>query len=161
MNNRYAMAKSMAAERGATLIVALVMLLLMTVIGVAGIQGVILQDRMAGNLQDYKLAFQAAEAALSEGEKEGQNFNSSLAGHYATPLTESPDPTLWRDQVDWGSGDSQQYSGNVAGVAAPPRYIIEELTFGSDGRVEKIRVTARGTGGRSSTNVILQSVFVL
>ena len=46
----------------------LVMLLLLTVLGVSSIQTTTLQQRMARNANDSSLAFQAAEAALRDGE---------------------------------------------------------------------------------------------
>lgn len=55
-------------QQGAILIVALVMLLLVTIIGLASMRGTSLQERMAGNLRDQELALQAAEAALRKGE---------------------------------------------------------------------------------------------
>ena len=47
----------------------MVMLLAMTVLGVTAMRNTTLQERMAGNLRDSNLAFQAAERALREGEK--------------------------------------------------------------------------------------------
>ncbi|THB67150.1 MAG: hypothetical protein D6B27_05140 [Gammaproteobacteria bacterium] len=55
-------------ERGAILVVSLLMLLMLTIIGVASIKTTTIQERMAGNLRDRELAFQAAEAALTVGE---------------------------------------------------------------------------------------------
>ena len=57
-------------QNGATLLFALVLLLLMTVLGLSSIRGVSLQERMASNLNERDLAFQAAEAALLAAEKE-------------------------------------------------------------------------------------------
>jgi len=55
-------------QRGAILVVALIMLLLLTLIGIGSMQGTTLQERMAGNMRDEGLAFQAAETALRQGE---------------------------------------------------------------------------------------------
>ena len=55
-------------ECGAVLLVSLVMLLLLTLVGLAGMRMVRLEERMAGNLRDRQMAFQAAEAALRAGE---------------------------------------------------------------------------------------------
>ena len=57
-------------QKGAVLLVALIMLLLLTVIGVAAMRDTNLQERMAGNMRDHALAFQAAEAALRFAEQE-------------------------------------------------------------------------------------------
>lgn len=57
------------AQRGAVLVVALVMLLLLTIIGMASMRGTALQENMAGNLRENNLSLQAAEAALRKGEE--------------------------------------------------------------------------------------------
>ncbi|HKM36565.1 MAG TPA: PilX N-terminal domain-containing pilus assembly protein [Thiopseudomonas sp.] len=54
-------------QRGAILLIALVMLLLLTVIGLSGIRGTTLQENMANNLRESNLSYQAAEAALQMG----------------------------------------------------------------------------------------------
>lgn len=56
-------------QKGAVLLVALVMLLLLTIIGVTSMRGTSLQENMANNLKERQLAFQAAEAALRAGER--------------------------------------------------------------------------------------------
>jgi Tfp pilus assembly protein PilX len=51
-------------ERGVVLVVSLVILLAMTIIGVTSMQTVVSEEKMAGNLRDRAIAFQAAEAGL-------------------------------------------------------------------------------------------------
>ncbi len=55
-------------QRGAVLIVALVLLLVLTILGTAGLQDTTMEERMAGNFRDLSVALEAAEAALREGE---------------------------------------------------------------------------------------------
>lgn len=55
-------------QTGVVLVVSLIMLLLLTLIGLSGMQSTILEERMAGNMRDRNMAFQAAEAALQDGE---------------------------------------------------------------------------------------------
>ena len=55
-------------QRGAVLIVSLVMLLLLTFIGVAAMNTANTQEKMVGNLQDQQVAFEMAELALQEAE---------------------------------------------------------------------------------------------
>lgn len=57
------------AERGVALVVALVLLMVATLIGLAGIRGTNLQERMSANMYDRSLAFQRAEAALRDAER--------------------------------------------------------------------------------------------
>lgn len=51
-------------ERGATLIVSLIVLLVLTLIGVAGMNTSVMQERMAVNSQNSNRAFQAAESTV-------------------------------------------------------------------------------------------------
>ncbi|MES2823292.1 MAG: PilX N-terminal domain-containing pilus assembly protein [Pseudomonadota bacterium] len=53
-----------SSQQGMVLIVGLVMVLLMSVIGLAAIRGAGLQEAMAGNMNDKNIAFQAAESGL-------------------------------------------------------------------------------------------------
>jgi type IV pilus assembly protein PilX len=46
------------------LVVSLIVLLVMTLIGITSMQTTVLEERMAGNLRDRNLSFQAAEAGL-------------------------------------------------------------------------------------------------
>ena len=51
-------------QRGAVLIVSLIFLLVMTILILASMRGTVMQERMAGNLYDRSLAFQAADRAM-------------------------------------------------------------------------------------------------
>lgn len=56
-------------QKGVALIMALVMLVIVTLIGLAGIRETVLQERMAGNLYDRAIAMQSAEFAMAAAEK--------------------------------------------------------------------------------------------
>lgn len=51
-------------QRGATLVVALILLLVMALMASTALQSNVLQSRMAANMQDETIAFEAAEAVL-------------------------------------------------------------------------------------------------
>ncbi len=55
-------------QRGVALVVALVLLVVATLIGLAASRGTILQERMSANSYDRSLAFQRSEAALRAAE---------------------------------------------------------------------------------------------
>ena len=57
-----------ARQRGVALYVAMVLLLLVSLIGVAALQVATMQQRMAVNFNDFALAFQRAEGVLRQGE---------------------------------------------------------------------------------------------
>lgn len=61
--------KAPASERGAVLVVALVMLLIITLISVASVREVTLEARVTGNMIENKRLSSAAESALREGER--------------------------------------------------------------------------------------------
>lgn len=50
--------------RGFSLVVVLILLIVMSVLGIAVLRSSAMQERMSGNLRDRSLAFQAAEVAL-------------------------------------------------------------------------------------------------
>ncbi len=60
----YAFERGPMRQRGAALIVGLVLLVVVTLVGVGAMQSTTLQEKMAGNLRDSNLAFQASEAVL-------------------------------------------------------------------------------------------------
>jgi type IV pilus assembly protein PilX len=161
-------------QRGATLIVALVLLMLLTMIGVAGMQDTTLQEKMVGNMRDRSLAFQAAEAALRGGEKYLQaatlpafNNSSGLINKNYTGLR-SGDPAFW-DAYPW-STNSRAYSTTFSELSAAPRYVVEEVPtvfstpgesvkFGALKDIKSFRVTAKAVGGTTDAVVILQSTY--
>lgn len=57
-------------QRGVSLVIVLVLLIVMSVLGVAVLRSSALQERMGANLRDRNLAFQAAEAALREAQED-------------------------------------------------------------------------------------------
>lgn len=164
---------SSGRQRGAVLIVALIMLLLVTVVGLAGIQDSQLQEAMAGNMRDRNLAFQVAEAGLRAGENELRK--ATITAPVSNPLARPGDPCFW-----WscGAGAAVFNWGTSPAVTAQlnldienPQYVIEILPalpaattgnsakFGEDTLSRVYRVTSRSGGGTGDSVVVLQSTF--
>jgi type IV pilus assembly protein PilX len=61
--------RSARQQRGAVLIVSMLLLLVVTVLALGASQSTRLQERMASSQRNYDLAFQSAEAALRAGER--------------------------------------------------------------------------------------------
>ena len=57
-------------QSGAVLIISLIMLLLLTLIAASSIQTTTLEEKMAGNVRDRNIAFQAAESAIRDAEQD-------------------------------------------------------------------------------------------
>lgn len=126
-------------QKGAALATSLIILLMLTLMGVAAMQTATLEEKMAGNLRNENLAFQAAEAALRAGEAYLQGgIGSFMADENATSLalnpaglyqpTLSPDKERWQQNNIWTEAGSRVHDLALAGLAEKPRYIIEDLS---------------------------------
>lgn len=165
-------------QKGAALILSLLILLVMTLIGVTAMQTTTMEERMAGNMNEMNIALQSAEATLRAGEADLEALFSTAdfsatggTAAYAYKFTQgnAPDPfttALWDDT------DSKPYDGTSPGG----RYFIEKIgTLDLGGSDEQcidehgepctgstttmFRVTARSTGKSGTAIVVLQSHY--
>lgn len=165
-------------QQGVALITVLFMLLLMIIIGMAGMRTTTLEEKMSANLRDQTIAFQAAESAISEAELvveamvQLSQFNDAGTGGYyqSTDNTDSP----W-ETADWDDTTKVITGTAISGATSAPRYIVEHFTevatdsdtfnmgnYGQDvgaGNFEIFRVTALGTGASSTSRAIVQSSY--
>jgi type IV pilus assembly protein PilX len=172
----------MKKQKGAALIVSLVLLTLVALLGVAGVQTIGLEEKMAGHSFDRNLAFQAAEAALREAEQYVETNKptasytdaddtcpTSAINNCATGLCPPPDKdcvSRWLPAA--GFTQWQNASVSVPALAGTPQYFIEYLgnTFPcSDGgasdpkNCKLYRITARSNPGAGRASVMVQSVY--
>lgn len=168
---------SFPAQRGVALVLALIFLLLSTMLAVTAVTTSLLEERMAGNMGNSNVAFQAAESALVAGEVWiGSQINKPVFdpangtdGLHLRSLTSTP---AWDTSTGvWSSADVFTYAG-LNGVAAQPAFIIEDLgeiadtkgslvmpsNYKSTGK-NLFRVTARARGSEKSAMLQLQSVY--
>lgn len=136
------------SHHGGALIMGLVTLLVMTIIGAAGMQNAVLEEKMAGNARSRDLAFQAAESALRAGEDWLLDKDQRQAVGSSVPCTSSPDTGLdgsgcyasngeyaaWKlidDLKAWTDpGRAAQYKEKLAqdtAAAGTPSYVVERL----------------------------------
>ena len=59
---------SLRNQKGVSLLIVLLLLLIMTLLGIAGLRSTIMEEKMSSNLLDRSIAFQSVEAALREAE---------------------------------------------------------------------------------------------
>jgi type IV pilus assembly protein PilX len=169
-------------QRGAALITSLIILLVLTVLGVSAMSTSSLEELMAGNLRDQNLSFQAAEAALQDGERyidgwggtpPGASTSGTNNGVYTTDqfgLYESTafNTSVWNNAVATTYGaDTGIAISDLGDVQALPMYIIEEEDFIAKDASFKAqtqregayyyRVTARGVGASSNAVTLLQT----
>lgn len=168
-------------ETGAVLVVSLVFLLVLTLIGLTGMQVTSLEEKMSGNMRDRNLAFQAAESALRTGEMyltlpTVPTF-SCANGRYSWNDVNCDgtreDAQIWGDSStnwSWSVISKVTYSsGTLASTSYAPAYIIEQmppvaesgdsLEAGVARDSQYYRVTARATGGTTDAVVLVQSLY--
>lgn len=177
-----------ATEHGSVLIITLVMLTMLTLLMISTMRTSNTDERTAANARDWNIAFQAAEAALRDGEREvlaadriagmmGFSDNCSSDGLCLVATDGQP---VWALLTDDGwmsgadSGKSVKYGtytdmAALDDVGAQPRYIIEVMPAPTSGSIVRgrragspgyfYRVTAVGFGRSASSRVMLQAVY--
>jgi type IV pilus assembly protein PilX len=131
-------------QSGFVLVVALILLLVLTLLGLAAAQSTSLEERMAGNARNHDMAFQAAEAGLyaaQSGILQGLWDNADYAGNsnglYMLATCCAPAAgwtSAWTTNGNdpWGTAlpiDTAVPGLSIAGIPAgqQPVYIIEQL----------------------------------
>lgn len=175
-----------ARQRGAILVISLLLLLVMTVLALTASQTTRLQERMAGNARDVDQAFQAAEAGLRAAELSLEEQTEENGRIIVTPCAEvsadcsildrpaeprdyrRSDKDFWKDAknaVSYGDPKVKEFDR----LAAEPLYRIEKWSEVSDTLSEGAKRgqktgtayyvnTARALGGTDTAEVVLQSV---
>jgi type IV pilus assembly protein PilX len=154
-------------ERGASLVIALIFLVIMAMLGVTLANVSTLEERMAGNTRDRDLALQAAEAALRDAEARLANaaFRNPATPFPAVDLDDGNDAAYWENcftapvapcTAPLTPATGLPTAGGGA-VYAQPQFVIQ--TKPTVGTTEIFRVTARAVGGSPDTVVVLQAEF--
>lgn len=99
-----------ASQSGAVLIVAMIILVILTLLGVTAMNTTSLQERIASNTQEQVHAFQAAETGLNLAFTD--NLAYDISNTYTGGLALTP--------IVAGSGDSANYVPLFLGFSPPP-----------------------------------------
>lgn len=188
MNTRLPPHPASRPQQGIVMVVALIMLVLITLLGLTSIRTLTIEEKMASNSYDRNIAFQSAETVLREAEAvaatqalpvNGPNngfpgvamvCNAPNNGSCVNGLCSVPDPNCtsrWDDSTftGWKTATPALASG-LAGNA--PQYIVEFLgdTFPCDptnasstANCKRYRVTVRSQPGEGRASVTLQSIY--
>jgi type IV pilus assembly protein PilX len=162
------MYKSPKQQSGAVLAISLIMLLLLTLIGITGTQTSSLEEKMAGNMRDKDLAFQAAESALAAAEASlsaPPAFDDAGSDGFYAESSTIPTASAILTDAFWTSNPVATSSINsLSNEIPPPVYIIQKLgstCLAPPCSFTTYRITVRATGRSPDTVVILQSVYNL
>ena len=165
-------------QQGATLIMTLLVLLVVSLLAISSAERATLQDRMVGSQRDADIAFEMAEEALSEAE-------TLLETGQVTPADfssqgEAPDPY---EHATWepGGGSREATQTHNRWVkeysdATIPRFIIERIgrigdggegnvmvggrqQLAAGGQMEGYRIIVRSRGATGHSDRILEGYF--
>lgn len=116
-------------QRGIALIVALILLVVATLTGMAGIRSATLQEKMSGNMYDRALAMQAAEAALRAAEAliaaDPDNVPGSVDCR-TVPCPALPPNTFTSDSANWQTV-AEGFEMNAGFMNSTPQFLIQRL----------------------------------
>jgi len=163
-------------QRGVALLTGLIFMVILTLLGITAARMAGLEERMSGNMRDRSLAMQAAEMALRDAEQDIKNSGrvvgltnfvaactnglcyNGTAG-YGTPIWTTVSMTA-APSVEYGA-NTPAAPGDIDGVSAAPRYLIEGIRKTPPGGGEDFyyRVTVRAQGANPNTVVWLQEIF--
>ena len=107
-------------QRGSVLLWGLVILLTMTVIGVAATRMAALDTRIAGNEMYYMLTFQGAESSLRRSVNNLQIIKTATQGTYSTEKDARVFPVSYTDQVSGGQVQTTGESSMGDEESCPP-----------------------------------------
>lgn len=173
-------------NKGVALVVALVLLVVVTLVGLAAIRGTTMQQQMTSNFYDREIAFQSAEAALRAGESLVLNDPTDATIRDCRPVNNkvcASDPFTDTDQstVTVQTLATSQFDAGAL-ASGQPQFVVENMGDFADanGSVKQLsgcasyggcgaganstyfRITARSGSPANSANraaVTLQSTF--
>jgi type IV pilus assembly protein PilX len=152
-------------ERGVSLVVALLFMVIIAMLGIAISNVSVMEERMAGNTRSRDLAFQSAEAALRAAELRLPTDAAFRTAAEVYDAARGNDAAFWETCFagtvapcvnKYEPSETLPTTGTGA-VAAQPRYVLELVSAGPP--TEVYRVTARGVGGTADSIVVLQAEF--
>lgn len=162
-----------ARQQGVSLVVALIMLLVLTLVGISSMNTAIVELKMAGSAQQQGLALNRADEMLSIGEQTVEDiiadpgvfdFAADGDGYYVV------DDDIDVFDVNWPEAGLT----SIAGVDPNDSYVIEyigekDVPENSDsiggaenaagGKVYTFRITSRSLTGKSAVRLV-QSIYV-
>ena len=162
----------MRAQRGVAVLVCLLMLILVMLLGVSAAQMGLQGEKATRGERDREVAFQAAEDALTDAERDIQGGTVTVSTCDAAPVWQRVDLSGAEDggACTQGYGDHTGAAMLTAEGVLPfrkPRYVIERMECHQPGEDASAggapsycyRVTVIGFGARPGTEVVLQTVF--
>ena len=161
------------SQSGVSILVALVMLLVLTLIGVSSMNSALVELKMAGSMQQQGIALNRADELLRVGEVNidgiindpaAFDFAAADDGYYVS------NDQINVNQIDWAAQGLSTIQGATANDVYVTEYLGakpipgESVKVGTDGRiiggaVHTFRITTRSTTGKNAVRLV-QSIYV-
>ena len=162
------------------LIMALLLVVVMTILGMSAMQGAVMEERMAGNTHDHNMAFQSAESGLRDAAAWLEDLvarpkpkDDGSTGIYAIG---NLGDSVMDYTFDWNDTNVREYGTNTSNEpnefdyhSEPPAYVVEETAFIRDSfdpeaaaqgkGIYYYTISSVGYGGSSTSEAVAQSVF--
>lgn len=147
MNSLHPTPSAASRQRGAALVVGLILLVVLTILAVSGVFTSTMELRMARNTQSQERAFQAAEVAIEDALA---NPILSTSAVFAQPTTLVP------------NGDGDQYDFTLQSVGSTEVGTgMTGFSIGSAFTAWHFQVIANGTGPDNAVAQHTQSFYVI
>jgi len=177
-------------QSGATLIIVLILLILITLFGMASVRSSLLQERMVSGTISNNLGFQAAEAGLRQAEvtlaemadepefpDEANTCKNGLCSKYV-PTGAQNDIPHWAKAGFWQTNNAKNGDTVKSGrLEITPKYVIEDFGKGETGSntatdrgtafepppsapPKLYRITSYAKAPGTDAETILQSIYI-
>lgn len=147
-------------QRGATLFVALVLMIVLALLGIVGMKVAGMQERMSADYRDINLAFQATEMGARESEQQIQaKVQDYSMDATATGCDTTFDPVAWADSAKIPA--DKQYVDTVSAIG-------KCFPFGSIGVGDSpnkdpsaiYQVTVLGKSSNGASTAVVDTVYI-
>lgn len=184
----YPLSIALPRQSGATLVIALIFLVVLSLLGISVAGNNTLQERMAGNTRQRDLAFQAAEHARRTADawiaaQTSSTVEAEIGDKFVVDISDNTKANFGHDndQAYWtgywtaaACNPAADYDGSpprpaaLAGVSSQPCYVIEKMPDSVEANPSPppatktfhyYRVTARGVGQDANAAVIVQTMY--
>ncbi|MBD8635132.1 MULTISPECIES: PilX N-terminal domain-containing pilus assembly protein [unclassified Stenotrophomonas] len=146
-------------QRGAVLYVALIMLILLALIGIAGMQVTGMQERMSANYLRTNQAFQNAEADARGME---QNIETKIAGGEVFVATQeecspSYDPLTWSNGV---TATTSSYTRRIDKCFAASSRRVGTRQSEETGNIYQVTALASDDPTNAAASAVIDTIFI-
>jgi len=160
-----------AGQRGVSLVIAMVMLIVLTLIGVSSMNTAITELKMAGSMQQQTMALNRADELLRVGEEDvvaivsdpaAFDFTTAGDGYYVTADNIDVFDLSWANlKANQGATANDLYVTEYLGPKAIPGESVKVSTDGRivGGAVHTFRITSKSTTGKGARRLV-QSLYV-